>query len=39
MKLLAHFIKIVKRSYKTMHDELGKLLMDIEYTCGLKDLM
>lgn len=39
MKLLVYFLKIIKRSYKTMHDELKKLLMDVVYTCGSKDLM
>lgn len=25
--------------YKAMHDKLGKLLMDVAYICGSKDLM
>lgn len=28
-----------KKGYKAMHDKLGKLLMDVAYICGSKDLM
>lgn len=37
--LVDFFLKIIKKSYKAMHDKLGELLMDVAYIFGSKDLM
>lgn len=37
--LVDFFLKNRLKSYKAVHGKLGKLLMDVAYICGSKDLM